>query len=118
MNYRELSNEQRRQWLDFMQMDETFRSDRRELEHRFSGSMRWLKRGKEEYLHSKRGRVEKSLGVRSPQTEKIYLAFKTGRAELKDRVKNLEFRIKENAPLNRALGLGRVPKLTAQILRK
>jgi hypothetical protein len=118
MKYRELSNEQRRQWLDFMQVDEAFRACDHELLTKFSGSMRWLRRGAAEYLHVKRGRIEKSLGVRSAGTEDIFNKFINQRAEQKERHHNLEKRLAEMAPVNRALGLARMPIITAKILRK
>ncbi len=118
MNYRELSNEQRRQWLDFMQVDTECRACQRELQTRFLGSMRWLRRNAREYLHVKRGRTEKSLGVRSAETEGIYQKFMTEREVAQHRLAALSVRLDQMAPVNRALGLARVPAITARILRK
>jgi hypothetical protein len=118
MKYRELSNEQRRQWLDFMQVDEELRATHAEVSTKYAGSMRWLRRGGMDYLHVKRGRTEKSLGRRSEKTEEICEKFLTGRTEAVKREGALSKRIDEMAPLNRALGLGRVPLITAKILRQ
>ena len=117
MKYRELTNEQRRQWLDFMQIDSEHRLCKKEWEHSFVGSMRWLKRKGREYLHTKKGLIEKSLGPRSPKTEDIYDAFMTGRTKHEQRLESLESALNKMAPVNRAMGLNRVPKLSSQILR-
>ena len=117
MNYRELTNEQRRQWLDLMQVDEEYRAEKQDSDHRFRGSMRWLNRRGTEYLHVKKGRTEKSMGPRGQETEKIYNSFFEGRDRSTGRLSSLHKRLELMAPVNRALGLGRVPKLTAKILR-
>jgi hypothetical protein len=117
MNYRELTNEQRRQWLDFMQVDEEHRMEKHHLAHSFGGSMRWLNRLGTDYLHVKKGRTEKSLGPKGPETEKIYSSFIEGRIQSKNRTENLMKQLEQMSPVNKALGLARVPKLTAKILR-
>ena len=117
MNYRELTNEQRRQWLDFMQVDEEYRAEKQNLDHSFKGSMRWLTRNGIEYLHVKKGRTEKSLGPRGQETEKIYNSFNVGRERSKKRLDDLNSRLEQMAPVNKALGIARVPKLTGKILR-
>jgi hypothetical protein len=117
MNYRELTNEQRRQWLDFMQVDDEYRSEKENFDRRFIGSMRWLSRNGTDYLHVKKGRTEKSIGPRGPETEKAYLAFIEGRDRSRDRLTSLRARLEQMAPVNRAFGLGRVPILTSKILR-
>lgn len=117
MDFNELSNEQRRQTIDSQQVHEAFWGSSHMLRQRFNGSMRWVTRKGRDYLHRKWGKRERSLGPRSPDTEAQYEAFTTGRDECRAEVKRLAARLDQMAPVNRALNLGRVPKLTARILR-
>ena len=118
MDFNELSNEQRRQLIDARQVYDEWRQTRADLKHSYSGSMRWVKRKGRDYLLRKAGNSEKSRGVRSPETETEYDAFISGRQRLRERGKALSERLDKMAPVNRALGLGRVPRLTARIIRR
>ena len=80
--------------------------------------MRWGERNGTEYLLRKTGKTETSLGVRSKETEAAYEAFSRGRADNKTRLTGLSARIDELAPINVAMGLGRVPNIAARILRE
>src|SRR5262245_14733514 len=79
--------------------------------------MRWGARQGKEYLLRKIGKTETSLGLRSEKTTAAYDAFLRGRADNKDRLAGLTQRIDELAPVNVAMGLGRVPSIAARILR-
>jgi hypothetical protein len=118
MYINELRGEQRRQIIDTRQVFDTWRQARHEANHRFAGSMRWGERNGADYLLRKIGQTEKSLGRRGVETERIYEAFVSGRAENRDRLAGLTNRLDELAPVNRALGLGRVPAIAARILRE
>jgi hypothetical protein len=116
--FNELSSEQIRQHIDTAQAYEVYRSSLKEYEQRFSGSMSWKKSTNDmEYLYKKTNGIWKSLGPRSPETETIYSQFHAGRDNSKERVARLAQRLDELAPVNRAMALGRVPILTARILR-
>ncbi len=117
MDFIELTNEQRRQTIDSHQVHEAFWSASDELRRRFDGSMRWVTRKGHDYLHRKRGTQERSLGPRGADTERRYEAFTHGRERCRADVEGLSTRLDQMAPVNRALNLGRVPKLTARILR-
>lgn len=117
MIFEELTNEQRRQMIDARQAHDAFWSASGTMRHRFDGSMRWVTRKGHEYLHRKRGKRERSLGPRNAETEAQYEAFMTGRDTCRADVKRLSARLDHMAPVNRALNLGRVPKLTARIIR-
>jgi hypothetical protein len=80
--------------------------------------MRWGERNGREYLLRKIRKTETSLGVRSKETEAAYEAFSRGRAENKDRLTGLTAKINALAPVNVAMGLGRVPTIAARILRE
>ncbi|MDR6636362.1 hypothetical protein J2X72_005178 [Phyllobacterium sp. 1468] len=116
--FNELSSEQIRQHIDTAQAYEVYRTSLKEYEQRFSGSMSWKKSTNDkEYLYKKTNGIWKSLGPRSPETETIYNQFHAGRDNSKERVARLAQRLDELAPVNRAMALGRVPLLTARILR-
>ncbi|MCF8507046.1 MAG: nucleotidyltransferase domain-containing protein, partial [Caulobacter sp.] len=115
---RELDNEQRRQTIDLRQIFEAWEDKRRLAETRFAGSMRWVRRGDGWYLLRKRGRAETSLGPRSAETERTHARFVEGRERIADDLKALEARLARLAPVAAAMGLGRVPKLTARLLRR
>lgn len=70
-----------------------------------------------EYLYKKSGGIWKSLGPRSTETETTFGQFHAGRENSKERVGSLAQRLDELAPVNRAMSLGRVPQLTARIIR-
>jgi len=114
----ELSADQRRQLVDVRQVYEAWRTRHDDFGHRFAGSVRWVTRRGHEYLHRKISDKERSLGRRSPQTELTYNAFLTGRAQAKEQLQRLARRLDEMAPVNRALQLGRVPRLFARVLRR
>jgi hypothetical protein len=69
--------------IDVQQRGEALRSVQFELRHRFTGSMAWKERAGRDYLYRITGRVEKSLGPRSAETEAIYVAYTQGKPWLK-----------------------------------
>ena len=113
----ELNNAQRRQFVDAVQIFEAWEDSRAELARRFVGSMRWVERKGHVYLLRKQARKEVSLGRKTEKTEEIYRAFREGRDAERHRYRELDARLKEMAPVNRALRLNRVPLITARILR-
>ncbi len=118
LKFNELTDEQRRQVIDVRQSFEAYRKLREVQERRYSGSMRWLTRKGRDYLHRKRGSTETSLGPRSPETETQFRSFREGREKTREELKRLSERLDRMAPVNRALELGRVPKLAARVLRR
>jgi hypothetical protein len=115
---KELTAEQRRQFIDTQQVYETWRVVDEESRRRFAGSMRWAKRNGSEYLLRKTGKAETSLGPRGPETEAAYQAFLSGREDNQQRLKGLADRLDQFAPVNVAMGLGRVPAIAARIIRR
>ncbi len=112
----ERNNAQRRQCVDVAQIFEAWEESKAELAHRFAGSMRWVERKGHVYLLRKQASREVSLGRKTDKTEGIYGAFPNGRDAERNRYEALTTRLKEMAPVNRALRLNRVPRLTARIL--
>jgi hypothetical protein len=64
------------------------------------------------------GKVEKALGPRSAETEAIFGAFSQGKAAAQEREVGLRHTLEGMARVNRAMGLGRVPRLVGRILRR
>jgi hypothetical protein len=118
MSLKDLNGNQRRQLIDTQQVFETWRMAHVEQRRRFLGSMRWAKRNDTEYLLRKVKTHETSLGPRSTATELAYNAFIRGRNDNAERLAKLSTRMDELAPINRAMGLGRLSVIAAQILRK
>lgn len=118
MRYSELRPDQLRQLIDATESFEAWRSAMIEKRRRFSGSMRWVERAGHRYLLRKIGSREQSLGPQSEATEEAHRNFIAGRDRNEDRLKGLAAKLDQMAPINKAFGLGRVPKIAARILRQ
>lgn len=118
MELNSVSAEQRRQLIDTQQAYDAWRAANADSKHRFAGGMRWGKRNGREYLLRKIGKTETSLGLRTKETEATYEAFLRGRSENSDRLAGLSERLDQLAPVNVAMGLGRMPSIAARILRE
>ena len=120
MELAELTNEQRRQLIDVKQAFDVWRSAQRQFANSYKGTLRWKKSKDHEYLYRTvyRGTLEisKSLGRRSPRTEKIKEDYTNSRTRLRQRLTKLQTRLKGMARINRALRLNRVPSTEARIL--
>jgi hypothetical protein len=117
MEISDLSGDQRRQLIDAQQLFGALREADVEYRRRFEGSMRWVQREDTGYLLRKIGPSERSLGPRTDRTEAAFRAFVEGKTAADERRRNLRRRLEELAPINRAMGLGRVPAITGRILR-
>ncbi len=117
----EFDNDQRREFVNTQQRFSTWRSAYARLKET-RGSMTWQHKDGAQYLlrsyYEKKGlRKQRSLGPRSPETERLKIEFETGRDEAKERFAAIEAALKRQAAINRGLGLGRVPLVTGRILR-
>lgn len=114
-----LSNQQRLHLVNSEQLYENYRVALRHASaHRYG--MRWKMVRDVEYLfrdHDARGNG-KSLGPRSVQTEATLTAFQQGRAAANERLAGIRAALDEQARLNKALRLARVPRVIARILRE
>ncbi|MGY8678358.1 nucleotidyltransferase domain-containing protein [Bradyrhizobium sp. UFLA05-153] len=121
MGFRELNNDQRRELVNSQQRFQALRDAKGAYDaHR--GSLTWAVSKGREYLvrsyYNKAGlRKQSSLGVRSPETEKMKADFDAKRAAAEGRLKNLRDTMERQAAVNRALELGRVPLIGARIMR-
>ena len=115
----ELSNDQRKAYIDSSQVFESWREAvQRLLSYRHG--MVWKKSGEYEYLFRLNGSTGygKPLGRRSPETEKILANFQSARQEARERVKLLRDRLDTFAKINKFYRLDRVPEVVGKILRK
>jgi hypothetical protein len=117
MQFAELSADQRRQFINAKQSFEAWREADQEFRHTYRGEMRWRKVGGREYLSRKYHKVWNQVGPRSPETERIKDEYTEQRTSLRSRLTRLNKRLDDMRPLNRAMGLGRVPRVAAQVLR-
>ncbi len=85
--------------------------------HSFRGSLGWEERSGHEYLYSRKRGVVKSLGRRSPETERIHAAFHRGRDANKARLASLSAEMERQAAVLRSLNAGRLPVMAARALR-
>ena len=86
----------------------------------YTYGMRWKAVRNAEYLFRDRDRHGngKSLGPRSEKTEALLAAFTAGREAAQERLRLITEKIDEQARLNKALRLNRVPRVVARVLRE
>ena len=118
MDFKELSDNQRRVYIDAVQLYEAYLA----AYHKgraYRGGMHWKKAKGREYLFRSRDRYGygNSLGPRSPETEKILEEFRKNKQQVKERLKNLKKRLKEQARFCKAAMIQRVPRVAAETLR-
>ncbi len=114
-----LSNQQRLHQVNSEQLYDNYRSA---LGHAasYTYGMRWKTVRNTEYLFRDRDRHGngKSLGPRSEKTEALLVAFRAGREAAQERLRLITEKIEEQARLNKALRLNRVPRVVARVLRE
>lgn len=118
MSYSELRPDQQRQLIDTTETFDAWREANVDRLRRFAGSMRWAERSGQQYLLRKVRQREQSLGPRSAETEEAYEGFIGGRERNRQLLTGLAAKLDQMAPVNKALGLGRVPRIAARILRQ
>jgi hypothetical protein len=116
MAFAELSNEQRRQLIDAQQAFAAWRPAAGELDR--LGTLRSQVSKGTRYMYEVHGSVRKSLGRETPSLLRRKAQHDARRAALKTTIRSLERRLDDMAPVNRALGLGRIPTIAARILRE
>ena len=117
MYFRDLDGDQARTYVDTAQAYTAFRAACDDA-RAFAGAMQWKRIHGREYLYHKHNQKRyESLGPRNAETEVRYAAFTAGKVEAADRIATLDARLKTQGKLARALGIARVPKLAAEILK-
>lgn len=116
---RPLSNQQRLHLVNTQQLYENYLAAYRHARSHAYG-MRWKVVRGVEYLFRERDRRGngKVLGKRSPETEQTLAAFQEGKARARERLAAIRQQLDEQARLNKALRLARVPRVVARILRE
>lgn len=117
MNYNELDARTIRERVDMAQLWDAWISADDLRRHNFQGSLGWEVRSGREYLYSRKRGVVKSLGPRSPATEKTHTAFHEGRDANKARLASLSAEMDRQAAVLRSLNAGRLPIMAARTLR-
>ncbi|MDB5523349.1 MAG: hypothetical protein JWM58_1112 [Rhizobium sp.] len=116
-HFQELTSEQIRQTIDTEQIFTEWMRISREIDHRFRGAMAWKSVSGRKYLYRKTGAAWKSLGPQSEDTERTHQQFHDGRDAAKGRLRALTVRLDDMAAINRAMRIGRLPLLTARVVR-
>lgn len=115
LDFAEFSAEQRRQLIDAQQVFSSWRPLSVELSG--LGGLYWNTSKGARYLYRKRNGVRTSLGRETPELAQREQQEGARARRLRSLVKPLAARMEQMAPVNRALQLGRLPTLAAQILR-
>jgi hypothetical protein len=114
-----LSDQQR---LFLVESDQLYRAWReltwRHNEHKYG--MRWKNVNGTDYLlrMTSASGNSKSLGVRSPKTELIFMQFQAGKELTEEKYQGLNAALETQSRLNRAVRLGRMPRIIGDILKK
>lgn len=114
-----LTNQQRLNLVNTEQLHENYCAALRHAQSHAYG-MRWKTMRGVDYLFRERDRRGngKLLGRRSTETEAILTAFLAGKTAAENRLSAIKSQLDEQARLNKALRLGRVPRIVARILRQ
>lgn len=122
MDIQSLREDQSREFANTQQRYQAYEDARSEAA-KFKGSMTFGPVKGTEYLmrqyYDRNGlRKVASLGARSSETEAAKSKFDFEKAEAERRLADVRLAIERQARINRAVGLGRVPRLNARILRR
>jgi len=119
MDWREIGSEERRIAINAIQAYEAHLELRQKSEE-LAGGVVWRKIRRGEYLIrvlDGYGHV-RSLGPRSPETEKLYSDFTRQKKSVKSAVAETKAELERRARFCIAAGVNRVPNLTARIIRR
>jgi len=116
--FKEMSDNQRRVYLDAVQLYEAFISAFQKSRS-YRGGMHWKKAKGRQYLFKTRDRYGygESLGPRSAETEKILADFQKAKKEATNRLTSLKNRLKEQSRFCKAAMIQRVPRIVTGVLR-
>ena len=118
MKINPLDAEQRKIFINSSQLYQEFIKEMKRA-NQFQGGLHWKLSGGHSYLFKTRGGrgLGKSLGRRSEKTEMIFSHFHEGKIRSKERIGNLKQSLVRQSKLSIAVGINRMPKTPAQILR-
>jgi hypothetical protein len=116
--YYDITDHQRRQFIDGEQVRTAWLSAEQHAMN-YRGSMYWQQSKGQAYLYREYSKAQrKSMGLRTPETEKIYAEFKAGKAAAVDRFKSLTEALATHERLNAALRVGRTPNVVISLLEE
>ena len=115
-SYIPISNDAARQYIDARQAFLALRDAQRDA-RQVRGGMYWHGRSNSLTRTSTHG-AEKSLGMRSSETEKIYADFMARKAEFTQRVDDLKIQLRRHERVNKALYVGRVDPTVIALLTR
>ena len=113
-----LNDDQARYAVETRQLFGALREAEDALARRYVGSMHWRTVKGRAYLVRKVRGHERGLGPRSAETEAVEAAFRQGKAAAEDARQARRAALERLARVNVALGLGRVPRIVARIVRR
>ena len=116
MDYSELSLEQRRQLVDAQQLYSAWRPPAIELAT--IGGLYWNTSKGRRYLYEKREGKLRSLGRETPELNARKREHDQRAKDLQSRLRTLGARMEKMAPINRAIGIGRLPAIASKIVRE
>jgi hypothetical protein len=116
MRYLPLPDNAARQAIDSNTVFEEHRRVRREA-LRYEGGMYWKRQGDYEYLvRTRKDGRQLRIGPRAEQTEEAYRAFLNGKRAIEQRLDSLRQALVESQRLNKALKVGRTPRVVVDVL--
>lgn len=114
----DIGEDARRQYID-AQATFTAWEAARKAASEVRGGMYWKRHGEAEYLiRTSPSNSQKSLGARSEKTEQIYQNFTVRKTEAEQRLTDLSSALERQQRMNRALFVGRAPRILIDILNK
>ena len=116
----QLDGDSIRDSVDARDRYELLRQAQLDARHSYGGSMKFEVRGNAEYLIRRpySSSTRKSYGRRSAETEETLKKFLAGKGKVEEQIRSLRRQLERRGPILKARGLGRVPLLTARIIRK
>ncbi len=114
----DIGEDARRQYIDAHAVFTAW-EDARKRAVEVRGGMYWKRQGETEYLiRTSPQNTQKSLGPRSDKTAQIYEKFIARKEEVERRLSDLTHELERHQRMNRALRVGRSPRLLVDVLNK
>lgn len=117
-HFTDIGEQARQQYINAISVFTALEDAMREAKE-VRGGMYWRESDGREYLiRTSPSNAQKSLGPKSPETEEIFRKFVERKASLGSRVTSLKSQMEINQRLNRAVLVGRTPKIVIDILNE
>jgi len=114
----DIGDDARRQFIDAQSVFTAWEAARKSAGE-VRGGMYWKRQGNADYLiRTSPKNSQKSLGPRSAETEHIYEKFKARKDQVEQRLADLNTELIRQQRMNRALFVGRAPRVLVDILNR